>query len=498
MKLKPETISKLRYEYFYYLIPIFIMNFIIPIFYLGIDFYLKKYFDINEFLGQVLIQTSTHFIYLFAIIIIYYYAEKKYFSTLNLNQFCKIITTTVVKITGFFQILQTTIIILFALGEIAKDNLYKGKIAIYFIVGVSVVYQYIIITMFLTYMATQIVERKFKTRIFEETKILFKHGNEKIKTEILVSFFVIGIVPLLILLLFQIHGTEGNFFKGDRIYIIGTFIVVFTGIAACLVFQKELISFPIETLVSAMDQVEQGNFKVRVPISKSNELSLLSSKFNDMLDGLEEKEKIKDEFGKYLSPEVAKEILNSKKNIWEGEEKEITILFTDIEGFTTLSEKLEAKEIVKLLNEYFTELVNIIKKNSGVVNKFIGDSILAIYNAPLNDINHAENAFQTALEISKLNENKKFSSDLIIKTRIGINTGKVIIGNLGSKERLEYTVIGDAVNVAQRLESMNKELSTTILISESTKNLIQEKIQFQIEKEIFVKGRKESIHVFGI
>lgn len=498
MNLRNDTLKKLRLEYFYYLVPIFIINFSIPVFYIGLDFYIRNSFDFAEFLKQILLQTPAHYFYLLSIALVYFFAEKKFKKENDLAKFCKRISDNTLLSVFISQTFLTIFISAFAFTEISKDKNYDGKIVIYFIVIVSIIYQYIVITTFLTYIATQIIERKFKTRIFELEKILFDHGNEKIKTEILVSFFVIGLLPLLILFLFLINEVNGKLLVGDRIYLLGTFIVVSFGTLACFTFVKELISVPIENLIIAMSEVENGNLKIRVPISKSNELSLLSSQFNRMLDGLEEKEQIKTEFGKYLSPEVAKEILNSKKNIWDGEEKEISILFTDIEGFTSISEKLETKEIVKLLNEYFTELVKIISKNNGVVNKFIGDSILAIYNAPLNDIYHADNALKTAIEISKLNSERVFADLIKIKTRVGINTGKAIIGNLGSTERLEYTVIGDSVNVAQRLEAMNKELGTNILISEKTKDSLTFKFDFTLEKEILVKGRKEAIKVFGI
>ena len=207
-----------------------------------------------------------------------------------------------------------------------------------------------------------------------------------------------------------------------------------------------------------------------------------------------EKKKIKDIFGKYVSKDVLAQILkNPEKFGLGGEEKEITILFSDIRGFTSFSEKVSPTELVNFLNEYFGEMAGIVIKNKGTLDKYIGDAVMAFWGAPLENENQADLALFSALEM--IRELKKFPG---LKIGVGIHTGKAIIGNIGSSDRLQYTAIGDTVNTASRLEGLNKEFKTQIIISEATKNKLKKNYNYKNLGEVGVKGREEKIKIYGI
>jgi adenylate cyclase len=202
-------------------------------------------------------------------------------------------------------------------------------------------------------------------------------------------------------------------------------------------------------------------------------------------------------FSRYLSPEVIKDIINdpSKLNLG-GEKREMTAIFTDIQGFSAFSEKLDPTHLVLLLNKYLTAMSNVIMENSGTVDKYEGDAIIAFWGAPLKMENHAALACKSALAMKKAEKelNKIFLeeglSPVPIFTRIGINTGDMVVGNMGAENKMDYTIMGNAVNLAARLEGVNKQYNTRgILISEYTKN--------KLDNE-FVCRKMDRVRVFGI
>lgn len=207
-----------------------------------------------------------------------------------------------------------------------------------------------------------------------------------------------------------------------------------------------------------------------------------------------EKKKIKDIFGKYVSKDVLTEILkNPDKVSLGGEEKEITVLFSDIRGFTSFAEKINPAQLVNFLNEYFSEMAESVIKNKGTLDKYIGDAIMAFWGAPIENKNQADLALNTAVEmIQKL---KKFPE---LKIGIGIHTGKAVVGNIGSQERIQYTAIGDTVNIASRLEGLNKEFGTQIIVSEETKNKLVTDFKIKNLGDVKVKGREEKINIYSI
>jgi len=215
----------------------------------------------------------------------------------------------------------------------------------------------------------------------------------------------------------------------------------------------------------------------------------------------EQKEKfIKDAFSNYLSKDLLNEIMNNPEKLkLGGEEKELTLLFLDIRNFTSIAEKLTPQEVVKLINTLFSPFSDIIQNNKGMVDKYVGDAIMAMFNAPVDVENHADMACKSAVEIIEKLDELNSRLDMNIQIGIGINTDKVYVGNMGSEKRFNYTAIGDGVNLASRLESKTKELKCKILISEKTYNKINKDL-FQCEYigEISVKGKEERIKVYCI
>jgi len=207
-------------------------------------------------------------------------------------------------------------------------------------------------------------------------------------------------------------------------------------------------------------------------------------------------------FDRYLSPTVVAEILNQKETIELGGKEIVgTVLFSDIKDFTTLSEQLSPREVVELLNKYFSTVTDIIHQNEGMLDKYLGDAVMAMFGAPLSSTRHAELACSTALEIQKhlrqawQTNNNRYPT---IETRIGINSGTMIVGNIGSPQRLDYTSIGDTVNLASRLEGVNKIYGTSILIGESTRREIQDGFVVRELDIVKVKGKDQAVVVYEL
>lgn len=208
-------------------------------------------------------------------------------------------------------------------------------------------------------------------------------------------------------------------------------------------------------------------------------------------------------FSKYVSSAVLETILaNPEKVTLGGEEKTITVLFSDIRGFTTLSEKTTPKELVSILNRYFTLMTGEVLAHGGVLDKYIGDAVMAFWGAPLPDSNQADNAFLAAKgmleKLKTFNVELKKEKDITIDIGIGIYTGSAVIGNIGSFQRFDYTAMGDTVNVASRLEGLNKEYRTHLIVGETTKAQINLPAQFKKLGETQVKGRVEPITIYTI
>jgi len=208
-------------------------------------------------------------------------------------------------------------------------------------------------------------------------------------------------------------------------------------------------------------------------------------------------------FGRYVSPVVIDNLIKNPDLIkLGGEKRNITIFFSDIRGFTSISERLTPEDLVHLLNEYLTEMTSIIRKDEGLVDKFMGDAIMAFWGAPLDQPNHAEMACSSSLEmLDKLRELKEKWKKQDIPSfdiGIGLNSGDAIVGNMGSSKRFDYTAIGDNVNLASRLEGLNKSYGTNIIISENTHKMTKNKFETRKLDVVKVKGKKKPILIYEL
>lgn len=212
----------------------------------------------------------------------------------------------------------------------------------------------------------------------------------------------------------------------------------------------------------------------------------------------EEKERIRGFFGKYLSKNVVDELLREEKIKIGGEKREVTILYSDIRGFTRLSEKLPPEEVVSLLNRHFNVLTRVAFKYGGTVDKFIGDSVMVIFGAPIRQEDHALRAVRCGIEMQKeVRElNKELSKKRALEIGISINSGDAIIGNVGSEQFLDYTAIGDTVNTASRMQAIAGP--GEVVISESTYNKVKDYVKVIREETVRFKGKEKPTRVFKI
>jgi adenylate cyclase len=252
---------------------------------------------------------------------------------------------------------------------------------------------------------------------------------------------------------------------------------------------------------AAMRRLEQQDYVKVEAVKTGDELEDLASGFNSMVDGLRERDKLRVTMGKYMTEEVLAHVMAGEVELG-GKTLEITILFCDLRGFTTFAEKRTAQELVGILNEYFTDMVDCVMAEGGVVDKYIGDNIMAVFGAPVSRPDDALRAVRAAKgmreALAKLNARFATRGIEPLKFGIGLHTGEVVAGNIGSIRRMEYTVIGDAVNVASRLESKTKELGTDILISDETQARLGDEIAVEAFGEISVKGRAAPVKIFKV
>lgn len=263
------------------------------------------------------------------------------------------------------------------------------------------------------------------------------------------------------------------------------------------------VSRPVFQLAEGARQIAAGNFQHRVELKQEDELGSLAASFNQMSEGLAERDRVRDLLGKVISPEVATELLR-KDVVLGGEEREVTVLFSDLRNFTNMSELLSPHEMLGVLNRYFTRMSAIVEAHGGVVDKYMGDALMALFGAPLGHPDDADRAMHAALEMTEalddLNRQWHQRGLPTIDVGIGINTDRVVAGNMGSETRLNYTVIGDGVNLASRLEGLTKtpEYGARIIISGSTLAGARERYRTRRLGEVAVKGKQRPTEIFAL
>ncbi|MBE7438927.1 MAG: HAMP domain-containing protein [Spirochaetales bacterium] len=276
-------------------------------------------------------------------------------------------------------------------------------------------------------------------------------------------------------------------------------IVVCVAVLIILGFSRT-ITIPIVSLVGATHKVEQGEYNVAIRPTSRDEIGQLTYSFKKMAKGLKEREKMKDALGRFVNKEIAEMVLKGELKLG-GERKECAIFFSDLRGFTAMSEGLSPEEVVEILNEYFTAMVKCVNDTHGIVDKFIGDAIMAHWGALKQVGNNTENAVNAALLMRKalIDLNARHAGKgPFLQMGSGINSGPVISGQIGSEDRLEYTVIGDAVNLASRVETLNKPFGTDILISQDAYEQVPGIFKVEQMPAIKVKGKAEPQIIYAV
>jgi adenylate cyclase len=216
-----------------------------------------------------------------------------------------------------------------------------------------------------------------------------------------------------------------------------------------------------------------------------------------------EKRKVAKLFGRYVSRDVYSQLMaNPDQAELGGKRRDMTVLFSDIRGFTTVTERGNPEELVSQLNEYFSRMVEIVFRNKGTVDKFVGDMVMALFSAPLDDPEHANHAVEAAVEMVKelgeLNRAWVAKGMTALDIGIGVNSGDMIAGNIGSSSIMSYTVIGDNVNLGARLESLNKDYKTRIIISEATRARLTGQFDIRPLGDVIVKGKSKAVQIFEV
>jgi adenylate cyclase len=252
---------------------------------------------------------------------------------------------------------------------------------------------------------------------------------------------------------------------------------------------------PVNDLVAGMRSVSKGELDVRVPILSADEVGFLARSFNRMVGGLAEREVLRSAMGAYVDPSVAERVLAEGAGL-HGEEVDASIMFLDIRDFTASADGQEPQETVRSLNEFFALVVPLVVAHGGHANKFLGDGLLAVFGAPQRFDDHADRALAAAVAIRGVVLDTYGAT---LRIGIGINSGRVVVGSVGGGGRLEFTLIGDAVNVANRIEQLTKELGDTILLSDSTKQrLSHPEVALDSRGSIPMRGKADFVEVHAV
>lgn len=281
-------------------------------------------------------------------------------------------------------------------------------------------------------------------------------------------------------------------------------LIAAVGVAMLIAtFLSRRASLALSAITIAAKELGAGNFDYRIDLTTGDEFDTVAESMNQMAVGLQEKDRLKSGFAHYVSEYVMEKIVHGKElPRIEGERRKITVFFSDIRNFTTISETLAPEQVVAILNEFFNCMLDVIFKNNGMLDKFTGDGMMAEFGAPIADPEQEKHAVLAAIEMQKAlaDLRKKWESEgkPRIDMGIGIHTGEAIVGSIGSADRMEYTAIGDTVNIASRLESATKEKGFQIIVSESTFLGLKEAFPYKFLGELSLQGRSEPIKAYAI
>jgi adenylate cyclase len=332
-----------------------------------------------------------------------------------------------------------------------------------------------------------------------------------VRLRLLVVFLLISLVPLSLLgVLSYTSATE--LLAADRsgaerivagllpviLFVVAVGVTASIGLAT---FVAGSVARPLAEVEHAMAEVGRGNLDHRCTVVANDEIGGVADGFNRMVQGLRERDRIKETFGKYVTPEIRDEILAGRVAL-QGQALEATILFADLRDFTSWVESTDPRHVVRDLNEYFTEMERAITAEGGLILQFIGDEIEAAFGAPVATADHAARAVRAALDMRRRlaawNAARRERDQAPLRHGIGIHTGTVLAGNIGSPDRLSYALVGDSVNLASRIQGLTKELGGDILVSSTTRSKLDASVALEPLHAVRVKGHTAEIDVYRV
>ena len=300
----------------------------------------------------------------------------------------------------------------------------------------------------------------------------------------------VGVLSFLVL--------QGDPTPGVIVYLAASFLVL--GALQGLAISAS-VTRPVERLAAQAGRIGKGDLAAREPVGSLDPIGRLGEGLNQMAEGLEKAQRVRETFGRYVAPAVVEEILSGRVRVG-GERRTATILFADVRGFTAFSEGRAPEEVVRLLNGYLDAMVSVLVSEGGTIDKFLGDGILASFGVPLSQPDDARRAVRAATRmlerLSEWNGERASRGEPEFEIGIGVHTGEVVAGNVGSSLKLEYTVIGDAVNTASRIEGLNKELGTRLLVSEATARLLGGEPALRAVGPVEIRGKKLPVSLFTL
>nr|WP_276499906.1 adenylate/guanylate cyclase domain-containing protein [Agromyces luteolus] len=333
-----------------------------------------------------------------------------------------------------------------------------------------------------------------------------------VRRRLLIAFALIGgLAPTLLVVLTQartraVLDAENPQAILDNLLVVQLFILgvgLVTGVITAALVARAIVG-PLQALQAAMGRVEDDELDTRTVVTTNDELGYLGERFNVMTDGLRQGERLRELFGLYVSREVARAAVETGAGLG-GTLVDCSVVFSDIRDFTTLSEQLPPGRLVDVINRYMTAMVSVVVEHGGVVTRFGGDSVMAVFGTPLNPMaDHAGRAVRTAIGMRRALEafNVRETLDGLprLEAGIGIATGPVIAGNIGGRERIEYTVMGDAVNLAARLEDKTKEVGAPILVSAETYRAVdgESDLRARVLTDVRIKGKRDPVTVYAL
>ena len=366
-----------------------------------------------------------------------------------------------------------------------------------------------IITSAIVFFVVEIRVRKAWPHFFPRGDLTKTEGalKMKLRTRMFITFLLASFVPMILMAILSYNKARLMLLMNPEDVIQSLFhLTVFLLMAALVVavilsyLVSSSIIVPVMGMERAMVKVRKGDLNTSAQISANDELGLLAESFDQMIEGLRDRERIKETFGRFVTPEIAQAILEHPP-VLGGENTEVSILFSDVRNYTAICEQLSPGEVISLLNDYFSYMVRAIERHHGLVYQFVGDGIMAVFGAPAKLADHADCSVRSALEM--MDALDRFNAEARaglppIRIGIGINTGPVVAGIIGTEQRMEYRVVGDSVNLAARIEALNKEFHTDVLISRATVDRLKERFSLKPFQPVKVKGKEDHVQVYAV